>query len=79
MKTESDSYRRIATRMAIPADAILFVSDVTGELDAARGAGMQAALSIRPGNKPVVLTGGYPVIRRFDELQNLTGHSKGKT
>ena len=79
VKTESDSYRRIATRMAIPADAILFVSDVTGELDAARGAGMQAALSIRPGNKPPALTADYPVIRRFDELQNWTGHSKGNT
>jgi 2,3-diketo-5-methylthio-1-phosphopentane phosphatase len=79
VKTESDSYRRIATKMAIPAAAILFVSDVTGELDAARGAGMQAALSIRPGNKPLLHTGGYPVIRRFDELQNRTVDSKGNT
>lgn len=69
-KTESDSYRRIATRMVIPANAILFISDVTGELDAARGAGMQTTLSIRPGNKPLPLTYGDSAIRSFDELSH---------
>ena len=36
-KTSPDSYRRIATTLAEPAERLLFISDVTGELDAARG------------------------------------------
>jgi enolase-phosphatase E1 len=31
---------------------ILFISDVTQELDAARMAGMQTLLCVRPGNHP---------------------------
>ena len=34
------------------ADDILFLSDVTEELDAAKAAGMRTGLLIRPGNKP---------------------------
>jgi enolase-phosphatase E1 len=70
-KMESDSYRAIATKMAIPAEDILFVSDVTGELDAARSAGMQTTQSVRPGNTPQPHADGYTTIRSFDELSNL--------
>ncbi|MGH9387262.1 MAG: acireductone synthase [Vicinamibacterales bacterium] len=73
-KIESDSYRRIATKMSMPAQAVLFVSDVIGELDAARGAGMQTTLSIRPGNTPLPHTSGYTTIRSFDELFNPASH-----
>ena len=52
-KRDVASYRRIGEAMAIPAGAILFVSDVIEELDAARAAGMQTRLSERPGNSPV--------------------------
>jgi enolase-phosphatase E1 len=51
-KNESASYRQIADAFGLPAPEILFVSDVTRELDAARNAGMQTALCIRPGNHP---------------------------
>jgi enolase-phosphatase E1 len=65
-KTESQSYRRIATAMQHQPHAILFVSDVVGELDAARDAGMHTMLSCRPGNKAVPPSHGHPTIERFD-------------
>jgi len=40
-KREPDSYRRISVRLAIPPAAIVFLSDVGAELDAARTAGWQ--------------------------------------
>jgi enolase-phosphatase E1 len=51
-KDEAESYRKIAEALDLPAGEILFVSDVVTELDAATEAGMQALLSIRPGNRP---------------------------
>jgi enolase-phosphatase E1 len=51
-KYEAASYRQIADAFAMTASEILFVSDVTRELDAARSAGMQTRLCIRPGNHP---------------------------
>jgi 2,3-diketo-5-methylthio-1-phosphopentane phosphatase len=51
-KVEPDSYRTIAHTIGLPADSILFVSDVTRELTAARAARMQVRLSVRPGNTP---------------------------
>jgi enolase-phosphatase E1 len=49
-KIEADSYRKIAEAIGLRAASILFVSDVTRELSAARAAGMEVRLSIRPGN-----------------------------
>jgi enolase-phosphatase E1 len=49
-KKEADSYRRIAADMAQPPGDVLFLSDIVGELDAAREAGLQTRLVIRPGN-----------------------------
>src|SRR5262245_11441156 len=72
-KRESESYRRIALRMGKPSSAILFVSDVTGELAAARGAGMQTVLSIRAGNQPQSDADAYWAIRTFDELPTEMG------
>jgi len=66
-KADSDSYRRIAMAMEMPPEAIVFVSDVVRELDAARGVGMHTRLSIRPGNAPPP-EHGYAVIRTFDEI-----------
>jgi enolase-phosphatase E1 len=68
-KIDSESYRHIATAMQLPPAAILFASDVIGELDAAREAGMQTVLSIRPGNKPAPNGHGHPVIESFDLLR----------
>jgi enolase-phosphatase E1 len=49
-KNNPESYKQIANAFALPATEILFVSDVTRELDAARDAGMQTLLCVRPGN-----------------------------
>ncbi len=49
-KKEIASYQRIAADIGCAASEVLFCSDVVDELDAAAGAGMQTALSLRPGN-----------------------------
>jgi len=67
-KTARDSYERIAGVIGSPADAVLFVSDVVAELDAARDAGMQTALSLRAGNAAVPDAHGHRAVRSFDEL-----------
>jgi enolase-phosphatase E1 len=45
--------------------AVLFVSDVPGEIDAARTAGLETALCVRDGATPAT---DHPVVRTFDEL-----------
>ena len=67
-KTDPGSYRRIAAAMDIPTASVLFVSDIAAELDAARTAGMQTRLCIRPGNRPPPLGHGHREIRTFDEV-----------
>jgi enolase-phosphatase E1 len=51
-KNDSASYAAISRAFALSASDILFVSDVTRELDAAREAGMDTRLCIREGNYP---------------------------
>ena len=53
-KREAESYRRIAADMKLPTSAILFLSDVVQELDAAAEAGCERPWSVRPGNAPIV-------------------------
>ncbi|MGI9065646.1 MAG: acireductone synthase [Pyrinomonadaceae bacterium] len=59
------SYQSIAEKIALPAREVLFLSDVTAELDAARNAGMQTTLCVRPGNAEVEST-THPAVRTFD-------------
>jgi len=66
-KTETDSYRRIATNIQQPPETVLFVSDVVAELDAASTAGMHCVLSVRAGNHPQPAN-AFQSINRFDEL-----------
>lgn len=70
-KREVESYTRIADSLGIDPAEILFVSDVTAELDAAQKAGMKTALSIRPGNPPQPDAGGFQVVRSFADFDNL--------
>jgi enolase-phosphatase E1 len=64
-KGEAESYRKIATAMNLKPGEILFISDVVAELEAAKEAGMETLLSIRPRNSPQE----WPqVIRSFDEV-----------
>lgn len=64
-KMEPDSYRHIAMLLGVPAAAVLFVSDVTAELAAARAAGCHTRLCIRPGNAP------QPDATQFDQIKSL--------
>lgn len=67
-KGDAESYRRIAEKMKLPAAEILFVSDVTGELDAAHEAGMKTLLSVRPGNAPQDNSKRHPQILNFEQI-----------
>ncbi|MEW5755224.1 MAG: acireductone synthase [Pseudomonadota bacterium] len=50
-KRETESYRRIAAELALPAGDILFLSDIKEELDAAKAAGLSTAWLVR-GSAP---------------------------
>jgi enolase-phosphatase E1 len=64
-KQEVHSYRHIAENIGRPASDILFLSDVAGELDAAREAGMQTIQLARDDN---VVIGDHRIARDFDEV-----------
>ncbi len=49
-KQEADSYRRIAAAIGCAPVDILFLSDIRGELDAARAAGLQTCWLVRPAD-----------------------------
>ncbi|MCH2180598.1 MAG: acireductone synthase [Mariniblastus sp.] len=66
-KREASSYQEIASDAHVSPGSVLFVSDVTAELEAAKAAGMQTCLSLRPGNEPVH-TDVFESIRSFSEL-----------
>jgi 2,3-diketo-5-methylthio-1-phosphopentane phosphatase len=67
-KQSPSSYGEVASRLAVEPAEILFVSDVTQELSAARAAGCGTVLSLRPGNRPQPDAEAYPHIRTFDEI-----------
>ena len=67
-KTESSSYRQIAATLELNPAAVLFVSDVVAELDAARLAGMRTLLCIRPGNPIQTHDSSHKVIESFAQL-----------
>jgi methionine salvage enolase-phosphatase E1 len=54
--------------MRMPAERVLFISDVASELDAARAAGMHVVLARRPGNAAVPEGPSYPAVESFDDL-----------
>ncbi len=66
-KRAAASYARIALEWKRAAATMLFVSDVVEELDAARAAGLQTCLALRPGNAPTT-AGTHPTITRLDEI-----------
>jgi len=66
-KREAGSYRQIAAALGVASSAVLFLSDVIAELDAARAAGMRTALVLRPGSV-VPAASKHPTVRSFDEV-----------
>lgn len=66
-KREPSSYQKIAGELGYKSGDIIFVSDIVEELDAAKTAGMQTALSIRPNNAEAKRF-DHKAIDSFDEL-----------
>ena len=61
------SYRRIAGALGRAPERLLFISDVTSELDAAATAGCAVILCVRPGNRPQP-DHAYKEISSFEEI-----------
>jgi enolase-phosphatase E1 len=69
-KTSAGSYAQIVRAMSRPPREVLFISDVTAELGAARAAGLQVLLSLRPGNAAQPAAGTFETIQSFNEIQD---------
>jgi enolase-phosphatase E1 len=67
-KSSPGSYRNIAAHAALPPSAMLFVSDVVAELDAALEAGFHTLLCIRDAKANPEPDVAHRVIRSFDEI-----------
>ena len=67
-KKEAASYTKIAGEFGLSPSDLLFISDVSAELDAARSAGLRTALCERPGNAEVPPGHGHPAITNFAEI-----------
>lgn len=67
-KIEKESYLRIAATLNLPPSEVAFFSDVTAELKAARSAGMQTILCLRPRNHPQPDASDYLSIQSFDQV-----------
>lgn len=65
MKQETDSYRKIAEAIGVPVSEIVFLSDIEGELNAAREAGFQTILLDRDGKAP---TSSHQCVTSFAEI-----------
>lgn len=63
-KKDAGSYAEIARAFRLPPGAVLFLSDVVAELDAAASAAMRTGLVKRPGNLPTA-PGPHPVFHSF--------------
>ncbi|WP_236033446.1 acireductone synthase [Belnapia mucosa] len=77
-KREQASYAAIAEAMGMAPGAILFLSDVAEELDAAVAAGMQCCQLVRPEDGTRA-SGRHPEARDFPEVARrfgLPGHSQ---
>jgi enolase-phosphatase E1 len=66
-KTDKQSYQNIARVLQLVPSEIVFISDVSTELDAAKSAGMHTLLCLRPGNRPQP-PGTHMLIQTLDEV-----------
>jgi len=67
-KTAVESYQRIAKALGRAPREMLFISDVTAELVAARGAGLDTRLSVRPGNPPQPGAAHFKALTSLDDV-----------
>jgi enolase-phosphatase E1 len=68
-KQEAESYRRIAIDIGVPANKVVFLSDVAEELIASNEAGMRSVGVVRPSNKPLPSTYFGPRVTTLSDLQ----------
>lgn len=68
-KRETESYSAIAKELNLDVADVLFVSDVSAELDAAQAAGLETSLSVRPGNPPLTEDCTHHIVTNFDGLE----------
>ncbi len=68
-KLSPDSYRNIAGALDRDPASILFVSDVTAELAAARNAGFQVLLTVRPGNASQSDATQFESVTTFEDIR----------
>lgn len=68
-KRETKSYAEITASLGVdnPSE-ILFVTDVYQEATAAKAAGLEVIISIRPGNGPLPDNHGFRTVRSFSEI-----------
>ena len=68
-KRDAASYAAIAKDWGLAQSEVLFLSDITEELNAARAAGMQTALVVRPGNAQATSADPpHAVIESFEQI-----------
>ena len=67
-KKEVEPYLEIVRQLAMPAESILFLSDVAEELDAAAQADMCTVQLVREDE---VVVGEHPVARNFDDVSDM--------
>ncbi|MDE3199968.1 MAG: acireductone synthase [Acidobacteriota bacterium] len=70
-KSESASYASIAAQLAVLPRELVFFSDMVRELNAAREAGCQTRLVLRPGNAPVQDIDGHLLVESFEPSAHL--------
>jgi len=66
-KTDKRSYQKIASVLQLSPSEIVFISDVSIELDAAKSAGMHTLLCLRAGNRPQPAS-THMLIQTLDEV-----------
>jgi methylthioribulose 1-phosphate dehydratase/enolase-phosphatase E1 len=68
-KVEANSYKDIVLSLGVDSPSnILFATDSLLEARAAAAAGLQVAVTDRPGNLPLAAGHGFPVVTSFSEL-----------
>jgi len=68
-KREAASYATISSDMQLRPSEILFLSDVVSELDAARAAGLETGLVVRPGNVAPASGHQHATITNFAQVE----------
>ena len=66
-KREADSYRKICAHLEVPPEAVIFLTDIFEEAEAAAQAGCLPVLSVRPGNAPLSegQSNSFPFVEEF--------------